>query len=66
MWVVFTSFLWVSFAQMLPVALQTAIESDVEFRSSLPIDYLNYMGVVHSDSVSCSTSMYIHTLRAPL
>lgn len=36
---------------MVPVALQTAIEEDEEFRHSLPSNYLDYMGVVHSDEV---------------
>ena len=36
---------------MVPVALQTAIEEDEEFRHSLPSNYLDFMGVVHSDEV---------------
>lgn len=35
--------------QLLPVALQSAIEEDVDFRKSLPIDYLQYMGVANFD-----------------
>ena len=38
--------------QLLPAALQNAIAVDAEFRQSLPIDYLNYMGRVHSNYVS--------------
>ena len=37
---------------MVPRALQIAIEDDVEFRKSLPRNYLNNMGVAFSDSVS--------------
>ena len=37
--------------QLVPQALQIAIEEDVEFRQGLPRDYLNYMGIVHSDKV---------------
>ena len=37
---------------MIPVALQTAIHEDEDFRKSLPIDYLDFMGVVHSDKAS--------------
>ena len=37
--------------QMIPRALQIAFEEDIEFRKSLPRDYLNYMGVAFSDVV---------------
>lgn len=37
---------------MIPRALELAIEDDVEFRQSLPLDYLNFLGVAHSDLVS--------------
>ena len=36
----------------MPRALQLATEEDVEFRKGLPRDYLNYMGVAYSDTVS--------------
>ena len=51
-WSVSISFIYcpVSF-QLVPQALQIAIEEDVEFRQGLPRDYLNYMGIVHSDKV---------------
>uniref|UniRef100_G3W9N5 Bifunctional lysine-specific demethylase and histidyl-hydroxylase n=1 Tax=Sarcophilus harrisii TaxID=9305 RepID=G3W9N5_SARHA len=35
---------------LLPAALQAAVEEDVEFRRGLPRDYLDYMGVQHSES----------------
>ncbi|WAR18247.1 RIOX1-like protein [Mya arenaria] len=35
--------------QLVPRALDIAIEEDLEFRQGLPIDYLNYMGLVNSD-----------------
>ncbi|XP_051833602.1 ribosomal oxygenase 1 [Antechinus flavipes] len=35
---------------LLPAALQAAMEEDVEFRRGLPRDYLDYMGVQHSES----------------
>ena len=38
--------------KLVPRALQLATQEDVEFRKSLPIDYLNYMGVAFSDKVS--------------
>lgn len=37
---------------MIPVALERAIEEDVEFRKGLPIDFLDHLGLVHSDSNS--------------
>ena len=40
--------------QLVPAALEVAINEDPEFRSGLPLDYLQYMGVVFSDSVSFS------------
>ena len=41
----------ISCSQVVPRALQIAMEEDVEFRRSLPKDYLNYMGVAFSDKV---------------
>ena len=38
--------------QLVPRAVDIAIDEDVEFRKSLPRDYLNYMGVAFSDDVS--------------
>ena len=35
----------------MPVALERAIKEEDEFRKNLPIDYLDYMGVVHNDKV---------------
>lgn len=40
--------------QMLPAALEIAMEEDVEFRRGLPLDYLTYMGVQNSDLVMLS------------
>ena len=37
--------------QLVPRALQLAIDEDVEFRKSLPRNYFSYMGVAFSDSV---------------
>ncbi|XP_060617205.2 ribosomal oxygenase 1 [Anolis sagrei] len=37
--------------KLLPAALQMAIEEDVEYRQGLPMDYLEYMGVLNSDRV---------------
>lgn len=38
--------------QMLPAALEIAMEEDTEFRRGLPLDYLTYMGVQNSDKVN--------------
>lgn len=43
----------------MPRAIEVAIEEDVDFRRGLPIDYLDYMGLVNSDLVL----MFTHTLR---
>ena len=45
--------------KLLPVALQAAIEEDVDFRRSLPIDYLEYMGVANDDF---DTSQMVRTV----
>ena len=44
-------FIWFFF-QLVPTALEVASQEDLEFRKALPKDYLNYMGVAFSDSVS--------------
>lgn len=36
-------------SKLLPHALSVAMEENVEFRKGLPRDYLNYMGIVHSE-----------------
>ena len=38
--------------QLIPGALQVAFEEDREFRQGLPLNYLDYMGVANSESVS--------------
>ncbi|XP_013875429.1 ribosomal oxygenase 1 [Austrofundulus limnaeus] len=35
--------------KVVPAALEIAMEEDVDFRRGLPLDYLTYMGVQHSD-----------------
>ena len=37
--------------QLVPLAIQTAIEEDVEFRKGLPLGYSNYVGVANSEKV---------------
>ncbi len=52
-------FLEISLApfQLIPTALEIASQEDVEFRQSLPKDYLNYMGIAFSDLVRSSCSV---------
>lgn len=40
-----------AFFQVVPAALEVAMEEDVEFRQGLPLDYLTFMGVQNSDKV---------------
>ncbi|KAK9409765.1 bifunctional lysine-specific demethylase and histidyl-hydroxylase NO66 [Crotalus adamanteus] len=36
--------------KLLPVTLKMAIEEDIEYRQGLPVDYLEYMGVINTDA----------------
>lgn len=45
--------------KLLPRTLQLAIEEDVEYRRSLPRDYLSYMGVVNSDKNSAERDNFL-------
>uniref|UniRef100_A0A8C3FV84 Bifunctional lysine-specific demethylase and histidyl-hydroxylase n=1 Tax=Chrysemys picta bellii TaxID=8478 RepID=A0A8C3FV84_CHRPI len=49
--------------KLLPAALQMAIEEDVEYRQGLPIDYLEYMGVVNSDVVDSRRGAFIERVQ---
>lgn len=49
-------------SQVMPAALEMAVEEDAEFRKGLPLDYLTYMGVQNSDKVS---SFFHPTLHFP-
>ena len=40
--------------KVVPRALEIAAEEDVDFRQSLPLDYLNYTGIAFSESVGFS------------
>ncbi len=48
--------------KMLPAALKTAMEEDIDFRRGLPTDYLSYMGVCHSDEESAKRSAFTKTI----
>ena len=43
----------------MPAALQVAMSEDVEFRRALPLDYLDYMGVVNADTVSGGSNSFV-------
>ncbi|XP_038261478.1 ribosomal oxygenase 1 [Dermochelys coriacea] len=49
--------------KLLPAALQMAIEEDVEYRQGLPIDYLEYMGVLNSDVVDSRRGAFIERVQ---
>ncbi|XP_050813097.1 ribosomal oxygenase 1 [Gopherus flavomarginatus] len=49
--------------KLLPATLQMAIEEDVEYRQGLPIDYLEYMGVVNSDVVDSRRGAFIERVQ---
>ncbi|XP_075540098.1 bifunctional lysine-specific demethylase and histidyl-hydroxylase NO66-like [Dermacentor variabilis] len=49
--------------QMIPQALQLAMEEDVEYRKSLPRGYLNYMGVANADVVSDAREAFLGKVR---
>jgi len=42
-----------------PAALQVAMSEDVDFRRALPLDYLDYMGVVNADTVSGESDSFV-------
>ncbi|NWU88859.1 RIOX1 oxygenase, partial [Upupa epops] len=50
--------------KLLPAALQMALEEDVEYRQGLPMDYLRYMGVANSDTVSASRTAFIEKVQS--
>ncbi|XP_014431763.2 ribosomal oxygenase 1 [Pelodiscus sinensis] len=49
--------------KLLPAALQMAIEEDVEYRRGLPLDYLEYMGVLNSDVVDSRRDAFIERVQ---
>ncbi|XP_062433208.1 ribosomal oxygenase 1 [Rhea pennata] len=49
--------------KLLPAALQMALEEDVEYRQGLPMDYLGYMGVAHSDMVDARRTAFVEKVQ---
>ena len=55
---------WADFMEkLLPRALELAVEEDVEFRRGLPLDYLNHVGVIHSEQTSKERSSFLKTIE---
>ncbi|XP_043188225.1 ribosomal oxygenase 1-like isoform X1 [Amphibalanus amphitrite] len=49
--------------KMVPVALQTAISEDVEFRRGLPVGFLGHAGIVNDESSSTQRKELLDTAR---
>jgi lysine-specific demethylase/histidyl-hydroxylase NO66 len=41
-----------------------ALEEDIEFRRGLPNDYLNFMGVAHSDESSPQRTEFVEKIKS--
>eukprot|EP00794_Sanderia_malayensis_P020471 gene20471-22487_t len=55
---------WGDFLErLIPVALQTAIDEDVEFRKGLPIGYMNHVGVSNSDKATSERSDFLKRIQ---
>ncbi|NXG28201.1 RIOX1 oxygenase, partial [Dromaius novaehollandiae] len=50
--------------KLLPAALQMALEEDVEYRQGLPMDYLGYMGVTHSDVADARRTAFVEKVQS--
>uniref|UniRef100_A0AAQ4Q0M1 Bifunctional lysine-specific demethylase and histidyl-hydroxylase n=1 Tax=Gasterosteus aculeatus aculeatus TaxID=481459 RepID=A0AAQ4Q0M1_GASAC len=49
--------------KVVPVALEIAMEEDVEFRKGLPLDYLTYMGVQNSDKADPRRTQFLSQIQ---
>ncbi|CAO2586855.1 Ribosomal oxygenase 1 [Lemmus lemmus] len=55
---------WGDFLEaVLPLAVQAAIEENVEFRRGLPRDFMDYMGAQHSDSKDPRRTAFMEKVR---
>ncbi|EHB15454.1 Nucleolar protein 66 [Heterocephalus glaber] len=55
---------WGDFLEaILPLAVQAAMEENVEFRRGLPRDFLDYMGAQHSDSKDPRRTAFMEKVR---
>ncbi|XP_069344752.1 ribosomal oxygenase 1 isoform X2 [Eulemur rufifrons] len=55
---------WGDFLEaVLPLALQAAMEENVEFRRGLPRDFMDYMGAQHSDSKDPRRTAFMEKVR---
>lgn len=57
------SFFFVIF-QVVAAAIRVAMEENIEFRKGLPRDYLNFMGVAHSDESSTQRTEFIEKVKS--
>ncbi|XP_039187672.1 ribosomal oxygenase 1 [Crotalus tigris] len=49
--------------KLLPVTLKMAIEEDIEYRQGLPVDYLEYMGVINTDADDPRRTLFLQKIR---
>ncbi|XP_076407153.1 ribosomal oxygenase 1 [Peromyscus maniculatus bairdii] len=55
---------WGDFLEaVLPLAVQAAVEENVEFRRGLPRDFMDYMGAQHSDSKDPRRTAFMEKVR---
>lgn len=55
---------WGDFLEaVLPLAVQAAMEENVEFRRGLPLDFMDYMGAQHSDSKDPRRTAFMEKVR---
>ncbi|XP_069886768.1 ribosomal oxygenase 1 [Dipodomys merriami] len=55
---------WGDFVEaVLPLAIQAAMEENVEFRRGLPRDFMDYMGAQHSDSKDPRRTAFMEKVR---
>ncbi|XP_040831606.1 ribosomal oxygenase 1 [Ochotona curzoniae] len=58
---------WGDFLEaLLPLAVQAAMEENVEFRRGLPRDFMDYMGAQHSDSKDPRRAAFMEKVRVLL
>ncbi|XP_069686881.1 ribosomal oxygenase 1 [Periplaneta americana] len=50
--------------QLMPSAVQNAIDKDVEYRKGLPRGYLEYMGLIHSEEKSPQRTEFIKKVKS--
>ncbi|XP_031573036.1 ribosomal oxygenase 1-like [Actinia tenebrosa] len=51
------------FQKLVPAALQAAFDEDPEFRQGLPLNYLDYIGVANSDTITKERSEFLRKVE---